>query len=350
LGVAWKVMLRRPLLLALAVPGFAWAQGNRPAPQPTPAGPPPAVAPAWRGLTLMQVQGHPYGGPDGRFALRQIASLGGDSVVIIPFLWQGGPAATEVVQGGDLDPAGLGTIIRQAREAGLKVLVKPHLWVEGGRVESAQGRDDAAWKRWFTAYARQVAGIGRIAQDAGAEAMATGTSLSRSILRPEWRQVIEETRAAFKGRLIHVAHSLEEAEAIPFWDRLDGIGLRLYTPLGRDDGPEEWAPVMRREAERMDRLAARWRKRVWVAELGIRSAAGAARRPADTVEELRAPADPRVQAEVLVRWLRVLDRPSVEAVLIWRWFTDPARGGPQDTDYTLQGKLAEGMLIGAWTR
>ena len=68
------------------------------------------------------------------------------------------------------------------------------------------------------------------------------------------------------------------------------------------------------------------------------------------MEERRAPADPRVQAAVLARWLKTLDRPSVEAVLVWRWFTDPGRGGAEDTDFTPQGKLAEGVLMGAWAR
>jgi hypothetical protein len=105
---------------------------------------------------------------------------------------------------------------------------------------------------------------------------------------------------------------------------------------------------MQREAERLDRLAARWRRRVWVAELGLRSAAGAAARPWEAVEDRVSVPDQRVQAMVLARWLAVLDRPSVEATLLWRWFTDPQRGGPQDTDFTLQNKLAEGVLLGAW--
>ena len=36
-----------------------------------------------------------------------------------------------------------------------------------------------------------------------------------------------------------------------------------------------------------------------------------------------AQADPGLQAEVLADWLAVLDRPSVQGVLVWRWLTDP---------------------------
>jgi hypothetical protein len=35
---------------------------------------------------------------------------------------------------------------------------------------------------------------------------------------------------------------------------------------------------------------------------------------------------------------------------VWRWFTDPEAGGGADTDFTVQGKPAEGVLLCAWTR
>jgi hypothetical protein len=36
-------------------------------------------------------------------------------------------------------------------------------------------------------------------------------------------------------------------------------------------------------------------------------------------------------------------------VLIWRWLSDPSAGGLADTDFTVQGKPAEGVLLCAWT-
>ena len=46
----------------------------------------------------------------------------------------------------------------------------------------------------------------------------------------------------------------------------------------------------------------------------------------------------------------MLDRPAVEGVLVWRWFTDPAAGGAADTDFTVQGKPAERVFACARTR
>ena len=299
---------------------------------------------------MAQVETHPFGGPDARLSLRRAAAAGADAVAIVPFLWQASSASPDVSLGSDMSPEQLKAGIQQARELGLRVLVKPHLWVQGGQPGQILLPNAEAWRRWFTSYTAALLQLARVAQEAGAEAFSIGSGLSRSLARAEWRGVIGPVRSAFRGKLIQVVDSTEMADQVQHWDQLDAIGLKLYPALGRDDGPEEWAPVLRREAERIDRLAARWRRHVWVAEVGLRSAAGAAARPWEAVEDRRTQPDPRVQAEVLARWLRALERPSVEAVLIWRWFTDPLRGGAQDSDFTVQNKLAEGVMLGAWAR
>jgi hypothetical protein len=106
---------------------------------------------------------------------------------------------------------------------------------------------------------------------------------------------------------------------------------------------------MKRSADRVDVLAQRFGKPIIVAEIGLRSAQGASAKPWESAEERTSAAAPLLQAEVLADWLRVLDRPTVQGVLIWRWLSDPMAGGLADTDFTVQGKPAEGVLLCAWT-
>lgn len=334
-------MIRRHLLAAPVLILPAAAQTQRP--PAASAGQPP-----WRGVNLVQAERAPLGSADARRSLRLLSALGADAVALTPYLWQPAAGSADVVRGSDTPDEALLPGIRQARELGLRVLVKPHLWVNTGRPGEARMADDAGWRRWFTAYTAALVAMARGAQEAGAEALSIGTAIRAATSRPEWREVIAAVRPVFRGRLLYVAADTEDAEAFPHWNLLDAVGLRLYAPLGADDRGAEWQAVMTREAERLDRLAQRTRKPVWVAELGIRSAAGAAANPALSAEERPSAPDQRVQAEALARWLRRLDRPSVQAVLLWRWFTDPARGGVADTDYTPQGKLAEGVLLHAW--
>ena len=333
-------MIRRHLLATpalFAAPAFAQ---TRP-----PAAPPPQP---WRGANIVQDDRVPLGSAEARRSLRLLASVGANSAAFTPYLWQPAANSPDVVRGSDTPDAALLAGIRDARALGLRVLVKPHLWVNNARPGEARMADDAAWRRWFTAYTTALVAMARGAQEAGAEALSIGTAIRAANTRPEWRDVIAAVRPVFRGRLLYVAADTEDAEAFPHWPLLDAVGLRIYRPLGPDDRGADWAAVMAREAERLDRLEQRVRKKIWVAELGVRSAAGAAANPALTVEERASPPDQRVQAEAMAHWLRRLERPSVEAVLLWRWFSDPARGGAADTDFTPQGKLAEGVLLHAW--
>ncbi|RVT91979.1 glycosidase-like protein [Rhodovarius crocodyli] len=328
-------MLARRGLTLLLLPGAALAQGR--APGGWPAG--------WRGFNLAVTEGSAPGGANARRSLRLLRALGADSVAVMPFLWQESAVATAVVRGGDSPDPVVSAAIAQAREAGLRVFVKPALWVQGAAPGAIAPANDAAWRGWFAGYGQALLALARLAQQQGAEAFSIGQAIRGAAARPEWRELIQSVRGAFRGRLTYVAADTEEAEAFAHWGLLDVVSTRIFRPLGADDRPEDWTAPMQREAERLDRLEARIRKKIWVAELGIRSAAGAAMNPE---EERASVPDQRVQAEALARWLRRLDRPSVEGVFLWRWFTDPARGGAADTDYTVQNKLAEGVLLHAW--
>ena len=91
--------------------------------------------------------------------------------------------------------------------------------------------------------------------------------------------MIVKTRAIFSGRLLYVAHNVEEAETVPFWDRLDAIGVSLYPPLGADDDRDFRRAAMRATADRLDMLGAIYRQAIVIAEIGLRSAEGAAAKP-----------------------------------------------------------------------
>jgi hypothetical protein len=220
----------------------------------------------------------------------------------------------------------------------------PESWA--GAVEPTS---EQTWGIWFSRYRGEIEHIARISAEERADGLAIGTELTKTSARPEWIELIHAVRALFAGTLIYVAHNVDEAEAVPFWPLLDAIGVSLYPSLGADDARAKRVAVMRAVADRLDTLSSRVGKPVLVAEIGSRSAQGAAAKPWESAEEREATADPQLQADVLADWLAVLDRPAIHGVLVWRWFTDPAAGGLTDTDFTVQGKLAEAVLLCAWT-
>jgi hypothetical protein len=190
--------------------------------------------------------------------------------------------------------------------------------------------------------------IAEIAAQEQAEAFAIGTELAQTTQRPEWNDLIAKVRTIFPNLLFYVAHNADEAEKVAFWPRLDAIGVSLYPPLGADADRELRLATMRTTADRLEALSARTGKPVVVAEVGVRSARGAAAKPWESAEERAAAPDAMLQAEILADWLEALDRPAIHGVLVWRWFTDPGAGGMADTDFTVQSKPAEGVLMCAW--
>ena len=302
------------------------------------------------GFNVIAVAGHPFGSASADLALANAKRLGAAAVAVIPFLWQPSDVSPDLVRGKDMDDDELRAAIREAHAHDLAVLVKPHVWVPESWAGAIAMSSEADWQLWFANYQHELTHIAQVAEEEKADAVAIGTELLQTVLRLQWNDLIATTRTVFSGRLIYVAHNADEAEAVPFWDRLDAIGVSLYPPLGNDSDRDFRRAAMRATASRLDMLAVIYRKPIIIAEVGLRSAAGAAAKPWESAEQRATAPDPTLQADVLADWLAILDRPTVGGVLIWRWFTDPDAGGLADTDFTVQGKPAERVLLCAWTQ
>jgi hypothetical protein len=301
------------------------------------------------GFNIVAMPNHPFGSATAGRALNAARNLGATAVAVIPFLWQSSPSTPDLVAGSDMSDEALRASIRQAHRSGLSVVVKPHIWVPQSWAGAIEPTSERSWRIWFSRYSAELKRIARIASEEGAGVLAIGTELAKTTQRPEWKEVIAAVRAVFPRTMLYVAHNAEEAEAITFWPMLDVIGVSLYPPLGSDQDRAGRLAAMTAVVERLDAMSSRLGKPVLVAEIGLRSAKGAAAKPWESAEERTASADPQLQADVIADWLAVLDRPSIQGVLIWRWFTDPAAGGLNDTDFTVQGKPAEAVLSCAWT-
>jgi hypothetical protein len=311
--------------------------------------PDPALGQRLDGANVIMAPGHPFGSASARLSLTKLKRLGAGAIAVVPFFWQQSAGSADIVRGNDMTDAVLRAAIRDAHALGFTVMVKPHVWVPASWAGAVGMDGEDAWRRWFASYRRELVRIARLAEDEKADALAIGTELSMTTGRPEWLDLIAGARGSYSGTLLYVAHNADEAETVPFWGKLDAVGVSLYPPLGADDDRAGRQTAMRAAAERLDAVAARSGKSVVVGEVGLRSAQGAAARPWESAEERASAADPTLQALVLADWLRALDRPTVRGVMIWRWLTDPEAGSGADTDFTVQGKPAERVLLCAWS-
>ena len=310
----------------------------------------PATEQRLDGFNVVAASGHPFGSETAKASLANAKRLGARAVAVVPFFWQSTGDTPNLLRGDAAADAEVRAAIRDAHALDLAVVIKPHVWVPDSWAGAVKMNSEQDWQKWFADYRRELERIAQIADEEKAEALAIGTELAATTQRPEWKALIAAARAAYGGRLLYMAHNIEEADSVPFWDQLDAIGVTLYPPLGADDARDERRSVMRSVADQLDMLSVLTGKTVVVGEIGVRSAEGSAAKPWESVQERAAAPDPELQAAVIADWLAALDRPAISGVLIWQWSTDPDAGGLTDGDFTVQGKPAERVLKCAWTR
>jgi hypothetical protein len=301
-----------------------------------------------------------YHAPSVDDALDRLEALGADAVALMPFAYQRDPRRPEMAYlnrhpASETD-AGVVHAARRARERGLAVLWKPHLWISHeswpGEVAMAT---EADWRAWWEGYRRFVLHQAFLAAWTGADLLAVGVELDRTLVRErEWRELIAAVRVLYPGPLTYAANWHEGAEEVGFWDALDFAGVDAYYPLAasHEAGPAELARGARGVAERLRRLAETSRRPVLLTEVGFaarRAAWVAPHREGGELSEADQAAAYRALLDALgkPRWLagaffwkafsaplerdgsaggerpdfRFLDRPAEHEVR--RWFAEP---------------------------
>lgn len=317
-----------------------------------------------RGMNLEPIAGFGTGPELERLpaTYRELRSLGIDHVALIPsffqpdlddseFTWKGGRKRVE---------ADTRRAIRSAHEAGLRVLLKPHLWLEdrsGGAWRGDILPGPESWPAWSAAYREVVVSFAVLAAEEEVAGISIGSELTElALARPDfWRSLTADVQAVFPGLITYAANWDREVEAIEWWDAVDLIGVDAFWPLQRE--PDEiltTEALDRRLGEIRDRLEAvshRFERPVLITELGYRSAVGAGYRPWEWSSDVRGVPDLELQSLLYVGIARSM-APAAEAgwlrgLYFWVWSSDPRWGGPGNTDFTPRGKPAAD-LIAVW--
>ncbi len=274
-------------------------------------------------------------------------------ISITPFGFQRAPGDTTFRWGGEgfseTDDR-LEAVTRQAHARGLRVMLKPHIWLRPpdwvGLIEHGSETD---WRLWFSAYEEFILHYARLASETGMEALCIGNELARTTHREaDWRRNIRRVRSEYDGIVTYGAHH-DEVWDVPFWDTLDYIGVSAYYPLV--DAPEPtrpslaraWGPIL----EELSALSDRWDRKVLFTELGYRSAAHGAWRHWEI--EPDAPVNLGTQANAYAAFFdAVWPQPWFAGVYWWKWFSFLDDGGPTDNDFTPRNKPAETALAAGY--
>ncbi len=299
--------------------------------------------------------------------LQELADRGVNWIVQTPFGWQRVADRPELAlirgdQGwwGERDE-GIARTTEHARSAGLKTLLKPHVWLRGRDSEVWRGdiamRTEADWRVWFGAYREFMLHYAVLAERLGIEGLSVGTELHGTVHREaEWRDLIAQVRAVYGGKLTYSANWYREYAEVGFWDALDWIGIQGYFPLSDREFPtvEELADGWKEPLDALGALARGEGKPVVFTEIGYKSVPFTAQEPWVWTDRRARITDARAfeaQASAYQAFFEIVwPEDWVAGAYFWKWY--PSNGMPgrgRSGDFTPQGKPAEEVLA-RWYR
>ncbi len=276
-----------------------------------------------------------YESESGRRMLEALHRDGVNAVALVPYGFEpSGRAEVRLNTGAGSweSDEGIEVMARVAHALGMKVMLKPGVWVSNsgfaGDIEltTAAQRDE-----WFESYTRFVEHYATLAKRIHADLFCVGGEFVKLTAdEARWRKVIARARELYPGPITYAANFGSEFETLQFWDALDYIGLQEYYPLPDDLATDG---VVRK----VEAVEQRFHKPVIFTEVGFASGEGANRAP---WEDGHGKPSRELQARCYEAVYQAFyHQPWFEGMYWWKVGTN-GFGGPDDTSLTPWGKPA----------
>jgi hypothetical protein len=236
---------------------------------------------------------------------------------------------------------GIRTSIQKAHEYKMKVMLKPHLWVNHnfytGDLDFSTEKE---WKHWEADYEKYILDFAKVAEEEKIELFCFGTELENPIAkRPEyWIQLIQKIKKIYSGKLTYAAN-WDDFETIPFWKELDYIGIDAYFPLSAEETPsivvlnKSW----KKHIVKMEIVQQKWNKKILFTEFGYRNSNQAAEEP---WTETETKINNLAQANGYEALFQTFSKQKWYAGgFAWKWYADDYYK-KKNIDYTPQEKPA----------
>lgn len=245
---------------------------------------------------------------------------------------------------------GLLQYAKEFQKVGVKLMVKPHLWLRrGGFTGHLKPNSEENWLLLENSYRNYILTYAKAAEQLQAEMLCIGTELEQFVLnRPKyWQALIKEIRAIYKGKLTYAAN-WDEFKRITFWGELDFIGIDAYFPLSDKKSPtvQEFEMGWKPHKQEIMRIQKQFNKPVLFTEFGYRSIDFTGKKPWDA-NRLEGSINLNAQADALQAIHNQFWKEEWFAGgFVWKWFHRHDRvGGEKNNRFTPQNKPAEKKLV-----
>lgn len=302
-----------------------------------------------RGITMVAPQK-----PIGIDPLHEIKHLNSNWVALVPYAFQRNEdCAVHYNEKGRWwgeNIEGIVSSILLAKDAGLKVMLKPQIYIHGKWTGDIDCRTNTDWGKWEKEYTDYTLKFAKIAQENGVEMLCFGTELKNPIKeRPAYfLNLIKQIRAVYKGQLTYAAN-WDDYEKVPFWKELDYIGINAYWPLSSTLTPgvpelnAKWKPFVRD----MEKFTQKHGKKVVFTEFGYLSVDRSAWKSWEVQYKLEKQAlNEQAQANAFESLFASLsEKKWWSGGFIWKWYpANMGHEGQMPKDFTPQGKIAQTVI------
>ena len=244
---------------------------------------------------------------------------------------------------------GLLQYAKEFQTKGVKVMVKPQIWVWKGEFTGNIEMDsEEKWTILEQSYSKFIFTYAKASQEINADILCIGTELEKFVKnRPKyWQKLIREIRKIYKGKLTYAAN-WDEFKRVPFWGEIDFIGVDAYFPLSDKKSPTVkeleigWIP----HKEEIIEVQKKFSKPILFTEFGYRSVDFNAVKP---WESNRVEGSVNLQAQV--NGLQAIHNQFWKedwfaGGFVWKWFhRHDEVGGLKNNRFTPQNKPAEDLI------
>jgi len=244
---------------------------------------------------------------------------------------------------------GVKQYVEELHQNNIQVMVKPQIWIwDGEYTGDLQMTSEEDWQVLENSYRDFIIDFAKVAEENKVDMFCIGTELEQFIInRPDyWNDLITEIKTIYKGKLTYAAN-WDEYKRVPFWERLDFIGIDAYFPISEKKTPtvEEarngWKPWVKE----MIYISEKENKKILFTEFGYRSMNHSGKEPWEsdhTITHLNMEAQSNLTKALFEE---VWNEDWFAGGFLWKWFINHKEaGGKEDNQFTPQNKPVEAIV------
>lgn len=297
-----------------------------------------------------KIHGISFSGPPrpvGDSCLAQIRAVGAEWVCFVPYAFGPDESGRLVFNIGDRQwwgerPDGIRQLVRMAKAKGLKVMLKPHLWLGHGEF-TGRYTPPGGWEPFEASYTEYVLLWAEIAKETGVDLYCVGTELEGFVHERTafWQRLIDRVSDVYEGPLTYAAN-WDEVARFPLWKRMAHIGVDGYFPLCTAHRPKlhELEQGWRIHVDMLAALSKSVGRPVLFTEMGYCCSSNCAAEP--WKEHGDAIRDESAQEMAYRAFFKVFSElPWYSGCFVWKWFAEGGvRENRNNVGFSPQNKLA----------